>query len=997
MTFISKFVEEVASALGQVFHTNMPAYCDIETADTDYALVTKRGALVSGLKLDGMKFAVGPEEFERTVDIITRAFQSFLNNPGHTIDVFASRDASAVRSQLRTMSSGVRKTCEAIGLEVGDIISANENEVAKHTAAEAVYMTIWSRPSLLSKREASDGVKELHAAARKVPPIGRNVQDPFSTIRALRERHEATVQSVYEDLRSAGLMCEKLTVHDMLRVARLEIDPDFTAPDWKPTLVGDTIPVLQSPGVLRREDATSLDYADIQIPSVARQLFPRDAFRLDSKFVVVGERAFAPVFVEIPPREVMPFEALFDKLNSAKIPWRAQFRLDGGGMKYMGTKDALSTILSITSGANQRIAEAMKDLKRVEFEGNTNVRIRMSFCTWAPASNRELLVRRSARLAQTLSAWGNCEVREVSGDSMLGMMSTVPFVTEECAANAGVAPLAHISRMLPVMRPASPWKAGSILYRTLDGRVMPFLPGSSMQSTWNYIFFGRPGFGKSVQMLNLLLSSCMQPGIHQLPRIGIVDIGPSSQYFVNMIRDSLPKNRRHQAQGFKLKTSVDYAINPMDLPLGSRFPTPEHKAFIVNILTQIATPAESSSPYARMSEMASKVVDDIYAAYSDEGARCSPKRYSQSTEPKVDELLEHYGFHSSRETSWWSVVDFLFSKGHSHEATLAQRFAVPLIQDCVALSPQIVDLFGRITVESGQSLPEAFSSLISSALVDFPNLSVETRFDMGEVRVAAINLEEVAKSGSDAANKQTAVMYLLASYVLTKDYRMDKDTVAAMRMPEMYRDYHLKKVRETKEELKWIAYDEFHRTASSPSVQGSVLVDMREGRKYNIGVVLSSQGANDFPPTMREFATGTFIVDAGSETNARELQKFFGFNDTARELLTNYVNGPKSSGAPLLANITTQQGTFTQLLVSTLGLETRWALSTTSEDVLVREAVCSAIGAANGRMALAAAYPGGAKAAVERLREAGRSNAVSEVAKEALDRWEQRQMLKQAA
>lgn len=991
MSFISEVVEGLADALGAIFHTNMPAYCDIETADTQNALVTKGGSLVSGIRIDGMRFAIGPDEFERTAGIITRALQSYLNLAGHTVDIFASRDPYAIRGRIAEMSVGVKKTCEAVGLDVGDIILANEKEVSRYTAHETIYMAIWSRPSLLSKREISAGRKELLDASMKIPKMGGNVQNPFSTLTALREYHEATVRSVYEDLGNAGVICALLTAHEMLRVARMEIDPDFTDPNWSPLLVGDTIPVLQSPGALRREDATSLNFSDIQYPSISRQLFPRDAYRTDTKFVTVGERAFAPVFIELPPREVMPFSSLFAKLSSAQIPWRVQFRIDGGGLKYIGTKEMMASILAITSSMNRRIASSISDLKQLEFEGITNVRLRMSFCTWAPASNRELLVRRSARLAQTIAAWGNCEVREVSGDSMLGMMSTVPFVFEGCAAASSVAPLSHVVRMLPLMRPASPWKSGSVLYRTLDGRVMPFTPGSSLQTTWNYIFFGRPGFGKSVQMLNMILSSCMQPGLSKLPRVGIVDIGPSSTYFVEMIRDSLPKRMQHLAQSFKLTMSTKDAINPFDTPVGCRFPTPEHKAFIVNILSQIATPAEAEKPYSRISELISKVIEDVYTIYGDEGAKAAPKRYTQATEPAIDALLGRYLFDSrARETSWWSVVDFLFSKGHTHEATMAQRYAVPLIADCVALSPQVVDLYGKIQTESGQTLTDAFSSLISSALLDFPNLSTETRFDIGEVRVAAINLEEVAKSGSNAAKRQTNVMYLLASYALTKDFRIDEPTVKSMRMPPVYLAYHLGKVKENKEDMKWIAYDEFHRTSSSPAVQESVLIDMREGRKYGIGVILSSQGADDFPPTMREFATGTFIVDAGSEKNADALQKFFGFNDTARGLLTDYVNGPTSAGAPLLAHITTKQGVYTQLLVSTLGIETRWALSTTQEDAMVRKAICAELGAANGRRALAFTYPNGVKEPVERIREAGGSDAITDVTQEVLRRWAQK-------
>jgi intracellular multiplication protein IcmB len=264
--FIADIVEGVAEALGSVFKTNLPSYCDVETADTDHALVTKRGSLISGIRIDGMRFAVGPEEFERTVDIVTRALQSYLSNAGHSVDVFASRDASSVRGKLADLSSGVRQTCDAIGLQMGDVIAANEKEISKHTATESVYLALWSRSSLLTKREASDGAKELVEAARKVPPMGKHVQDPFSTIPALRERHEATIRSIYEDLRNAGVMCEILTSHEMLRVARLEVDPAFTPADWKPLLIGDTIPGIMSPTGLRRDDATELEFSDIQMP-----------------------------------------------------------------------------------------------------------------------------------------------------------------------------------------------------------------------------------------------------------------------------------------------------------------------------------------------------------------------------------------------------------------------------------------------------------------------------------------------------------------------------------------------------------------------------------------------------------------------------------------------------------------------------------------------------------------------------------------------------------
>jgi intracellular multiplication protein IcmB len=991
--FIADIAESVATAVGSVFRTSAPSYCDIETNDSATTLVTTRGALVSGFRIDGMNFAVGPEEFEATVKALTRALQSFLTSTGHSVDFFASCDKAGVRAKLNELADGSRKTCATIGLEMDDVIASNANEIAKFTAAESLYMAIWTREALLSAKEVADGHKEMSEASLKLAKTTWSSQRLITTLPSLRERHEATVRSIADDLKSALINCEVLTSHEMLRVARMEIDPEFTQPGWRPHLLGDKVPAAGIPGYLRNDQKREIDFSDIQFPPVAWQVFPRDGERISSKYVAIGSRAFAPLFIELPQREVTPFSKLFEKLASAQIPWRCMVRIDGGGMKYVGIKDALSQLLAITSGFNKQIAQSYKELKSVEQDGHTNVRYRVSFCTWAdwtPGDDMKELARRASTLAQTVQAWGQCEVREVSGDAMLGLMSTVPFVTEQSAASASTAPLAHVMRTIPIFRPASPWSKGSIIFRTMDGRLMPFQPGSSLQSTWNYIFFGRPGFGKSVQMLNVILSSCMMPGLARLPRVGIVDIGPSSQYFVDMLRESLPENLQHQVEGFKLTMAPEHSINVFDTPLGCRYPTPEHKAFIVNILSQLATPAEADKPYSRISEMASMVIDDVYTQYSDDHSKSQPKIYAPGRDPKVDEHLQRFGFKADADTAWWHVVDFLAAKDEMHAATLAQRYAVPQLADCGALSKHVTDMFDSIKVESQQTLPQAFSSLLSAAARDFPNLSSATRFDIGDVRVAAINLEEVAKTGSRAADKQTNVMYMLAAYALTKDYRIKEDTVKSMRMPKLYLRHHLKKAMENQEELKWIAYDEFHRTAKSEAVQASVLIDMREGRKYNVGVVLSSQGADDFPPTMREFATGTFVIDAGSEKNAAALQKFFGFNDTARQLLSQYVTGPKSSGAPLLAVIDTEKGKFTQLLVSTLGLNTRWALSTGSEDVLVRRQVCARLGGATGRRALAASYPNGAKKAVEALRQQGDDNPIATVVDEVLSNHAER-------
>lgn len=986
--FFADIAETFAVAWQDAFKTAAPTYCDIETADSKTSLVTKNGTLVSGLRIGGIKSPVGPQEFEDITSKLATAFSSLLANPGHTIDVFASRDPEAGRRKVEEIAGEMRKTADRVQLELEDVIDSNVEKLSEYVAEEEIYIAVWSRPSLLTQSTSKVEGEDLAKKRSQAPRTGKASQDAFRVLPSLREKHEAAVVATAEDIKACGFRCEIMTAHEMLYRSRMQIDPDFTHRSWRPHLLGDPYALSKgSAAILRNERKMELDLSDIQAPPVDWQMFPRDAYKAEGKYVVIGDRAYAPVFVEVASREITPFSKLFDKLASTKMPWRCQFRMDGGGMRYIGMKNAFAELLAFTASVNKQISSSIVALRGLEFAGNSIARVRMSFCTWAPANQLGLLSRRASTLAQTIASWGQCEVREASGDPMLGFVSTVPFLTEQCAATPSVAPVEDLVRMLPIFRPSAPWNYGTILLRSLDGKLMPFHPGSKEQTTWVYLLAGRPGTGKSMQMVNLLLSACMAPGASRLPRVGIVDIGPSSAYFLEMLRQSLPVNKRHEVASFTLTMEAKDAINPMDTPLGCRAPLPEHKQFLVNLIAQLATPAEMDKPYARMSELVSKVIEDVYDKFSDKHAYSTPKRYSVGVERSVDETLKSLGYAVTRETSWWNVTDYLYSKGYTHLATLAQRHAVPTISDCASPNSAVSDTFGGITVESGESLPKAFASMMSSVARDYPNLSSTTRFDIGEARVCSINLEQVAKKGSRAADKQASVMYMLASYVLTRDYRLNETVVEYMDAPDMYREYHLQKARETKEELKWIAYDEFHRTSSSPMVQESVLIDIREGRKFKVGVILSSQQVGDFSESIRGQATGVFLAEAGNANNLAELQSYFKFSDTAKELMKLHATGPKSSGLAMMCIISTKDGEFTQLLVSTLGPAARWALSTTMDDVIIREKVCSKLGAKNGRLALTKFLPDSGQPAVEKALAEGQENPHARIADDVVNSW----------
>ncbi|MCB1556232.1 MAG: hypothetical protein KDJ15_02860, partial [Alphaproteobacteria bacterium] len=106
---------------------------------------------------------------------------------------------------------------------------------------------------------------------------------------------------------------------------------------------------------------------------------------------------------------------------------------------------------------------------------------------------------------------------------------------------------------------------------------------------------------------------------------------------------------------------------------------------------------------------------------------------------------------------------------------------------------------------------------------------------------------------------------------------------------------------------------------------------------------------------------------------------------------------------PLLFVLGTNEGRYEQFLINTLGPIELWALSTSMEDVSIRNRLYNTVGAAWGRKILAAAFPGGSarteikRRVLMRGEQEGESKAaltsevIEEIATELIRKVEERQ------
>lgn len=943
-------VEELFAWLSLASKQSVNTYCDLETADSKNTLVAKDGSLVSIIRLDGFHRFVSVDEFNFICERITDALQPVFNIEGHTLQVFYNYDPEQVGLQIDQSLEPAKKTAERIGLKIDDIFDSRKQALSNFCSYESCFLVIWTSTKVLAKVAYRQAVK-MHSDRIRKSKISsaKKAQHLFRVLPEIRNIHQSLIDSLMEDLNYTGLYVKLLEVHEAVREIRRTVDPNYTSPDWSPSLPGDRLPLKLSKAV--QQDLSSYLWTPLD-----EQIFPRPAENIDLKITKIGDIIYAPMFIDLFPKDIKPFYDLFRRLKDANLPWRMSYSFNAKGMSIVKSKALLAQFLAFSSVQNKLILDANRLLKHID-ESSDDPVIKLSICfaTWAPEGKEALLRERVSRLYKTIQGWGGADVSDLFGDAFGATISSTLSVRRQSIAPAVAAPLSDGVHMLPLVRPASPWDEGALLFRSPDGKLWPYQPGSSKQVSWIDLLYARSGSGKSVLLNSINLGVCLSRGLENIPYIAMIDIGPSSKGFISLLQQGLPEEKKHQVMYHRLKMSKEDAVNPFDTLLGARHPTSAHRIFLVNFVSALVLDNVDDALPEGMAAMISMIIDETYKHYADDQ---QPKPYTPGVHQEIDGALVNHPNRSDLK-AWWDVVDYLFGIDEIHLARVAQCYAMPNIADTVSIVHHysIKDLYGGVSMSTGEDYIAAYCRLISSVIRNFPSLVDITKLFISSSRVISIDLNDVAHGGSEIANKQTSIAYMLARHIIAQHFFTGMDELKSF--PERYRGFHAEHFRQMANEPKRLVFDEFHRTAKSTAVREQVLRDMREGRKWKVQISLASQSLSDFDPLMLEFATSVFILDAGPQKAIDETCQTFGLSATEKLALKTRVHGPSSKGATFIAQFSTKKGSNTQLLTATLGAVELWALSTTLEDAYIRDQLYNRISPVEARKLLSSRFPTG--------------------------------------
>ena len=947
MSFFEKLLAPFQSALRQ----SVESFIRLETMDDEFTLAAQDGSLVSYLKIDGSRQIIGDEEYRFLVEASTVKIGAKFDRQGQALQVYFVRDPARVKASLDKLIKPSRITASNVDLDVDDLLEERVKNLTSILTFEECYFVLWTRPSSMTKSELQRTAKEKQAQNKKWVNAGYG-QNPLAGLEPLRTRHKSFVTSVMASLDELGMRAELLEAHEALRAVKNNLFPNKSADEWKASLPGDPI--------IPRAPMSRTDLSDVVWPPLRTQLSSADAQTVDGSVVRIGDMLWAGADMTLGPMEASPFPMLLNRLYDAKVPYRISFMIEGGGAYSIGFKSFVATIMSVTNALNRQIKYSLENLQTIA-RSEPVVRLRVSFATWGNKDEYDLVRDRLSTLIQSVESWGYAQVSEVSGDPLDCVMASAMGIHCAGTAPAAIAPMREVMKLLPWQRPSSPFNAGSILLRTPDGKVWPYQTGSSLTTTWFDLIFAQPGAGKSVLMNALNLGTVLSPGLGKLPYVAVIDIGPSSSGLISLIKEALPDNRQHEAAYYRLQMSREYAINPFDTQLGCRIPLMDERSYLVELIILLCTPPGHDKPYDGIQQLAGLVVDEMYRWRDDRAANAEPRPYLPRLDANIDEAIIKYGIHLPADPYWWDVVDRMFDIGQYRIANLAQRHAVPSLSDAITASrrPQIRTLLEETSVGfSSESVISAFERMITSAIREYPILSSVTQFEITDARVCSLDLMDVSPQGDDTADRQTSIMYMLARYALVRSWWVGPEALPSI--PEKYRSYHELRLQDVAETPKRLCYDEFHRTSKSHSVRAQVIRDVREGRKRGVQIVLASQLLDDFDKDMVDLATGVWVLGtAVSDKAVDEIKDRFGLSDTARNVIRYRLTGPRAGGAPALLILGTNEGRYEQHLINTMGPIELWAVSTSSEDVSIRNRLYGKIGAGRARQMLASTFPGG--------------------------------------
>lgn len=977
---LNKVVTVYLNSLGD----EIDDHFDINTAIDDFSFATSSGYLCTIVRVEGSYVEDDNyASYKKRCDIIADSVASGMNKGQHLMQVNYRRSQGLAEKIYRESIRTSMERAKALGLNAQALEDSQVETFSKKMVVEDVFIALWTKSSLLDATCLSTGTDAIKEAEERMGELAKSKQALVASFDGVKSAHADFVKSILKSAESVGVKLSTLkrseSINSMIRAVSPELTEDIEI------IFPDSEYFAQHKETLLPRKPT---IEDSLWPSLSQQILPEDCIEMDpsAHVAMVGSTLFSTIEVSMPPRNLVLFNKLADDIDD-DTPVLLSYFIDSSVSFNFFWKSTLSRFPFPST--NDRINKSIKAAEKLKLIDEPTVEYKISATTWS--SDYDELKAQKTRIVNAIGKWGMARCREYKGSPMKALMSSIAGINKSSFGGSVYAPLKGVLPQLPLGRRLSVWKSSFLAFMAEGGKLFPFAPTSSpYQKYWNVAILADMGSGKSVLVQLIAWSHWLAANARGLtPLIGHVDIGFSSAETIRMLKALSDKDKKSQYLHHTLENNESNAYNIHGTELGYRRPDEDLLKMLVNFYLTLLTPAGKEAPHEDLEALVRQLLKDAYTFLDDNN---KPKIYQTGIQLDVDEKLAEIGKPPEGAT-WWEIVDFLFDKELHLLAEKAQRHAVPTIKDVIEqinISKTVKNSYSTVYYSEKELLTEYARRMLIQSIDALPILSKPTRLDVEGSNFRILDLNNVAKGSSASGKKQAGIFYLLARFIVAKGFFLHKEMLKEC--PPKYFEYHKLRVQRAKATPKLLIFDEFHRVSHLRVIMEQILEDMREGRKWNLSIMMASQLLRDIPSSMTELLSSVLLLSSSIGSQSEIVKRFssFGINRHLLDFFTAKCVGPDgANGTPLLAFVKLKKRFIAQSFRFILSPYMYWVTSSDGVDSDFKDYVVDRIGAKKAIYVLSKAFPYGVRNelqdAAEHVDESVRENPFEHLLKRVLE------------
>lgn len=974
-TFIDKAMDsldDLKSNLRAWTKADHTQYFPVACPQNRFALSLHNGSLLSVIRIDGYMGQYFPEQFKALHEKWVRFFQNTANDKSSAgFDIYWSYeyDPDGMQGKSLGYRSRMINAAEKRGSDIKDILEEESEVYGAICAIESQYIMIVTHVDSLQKidqkkalEKRRDGMKgQLKSSDSMVLGIG------LSAIESVHESHVGKVENFLKNA-EMGYMFERLETYDALIAMRCGFDPSTASDGWKPRLKPSDSRFRQTDGVSsfaresQKDNGKVLDWTTFFPPKLASQMIRDNVVDL-GLYTVVGDRTYAPLYVDELAVEPEPIHKLLGMCFKSRLPVRVVFSVTSNSQQANYWNRLFASIFTFASKSNRQINKAMKAMQSYEEGGSGAIfGYGVSVTTWAktevsyhadgaPMFETGVIQKRARDLETYMQQWGGQQLNNVFGCSVEATMSaSMGYMIPSASPQSPQVDLDVVTQ-LPIMRPARIWNPdNSIWLRSSDGVLLPYQPFSSKQNAMLTLVMGGMGYGKSNLLSEHIFYFGNHPEAEEMPYIRGMDFGASSSGVIDMILGSLPENQRHRAIFQSFTNNGSMIKNMMDTRLGCRYPLEDHARFLVNWLLILCDSLIAKVGTPDLVAVLTAAVERAYEMADNRTHFYQSRRFETlDADPLVLSMLDRIEYEMDDHTDNWEITDALITWGLKnndnevmHAAKLAQRHAVPQFSDLIAICDSLSERFKDMPDINGKPLPAAVSNALMNANSQFPCFAGVTNTDVSEAPICVFDMSEAFGRGATAYDDWLRSVYFAVVYrLLTEDLFVNRalsgleleEAQQKLNLSDKLLEWHLAYLTRQDQAIKVYWGDELHRVGK---VQGAFdIIDSMafEGRKYRVGIMLGTQMPEHFPPNMLKLASSIFIFGASqSAENADVIKELFDLTQDERDAILGITKPDQHKGAEVFCIHKTDEGIQRLKLHFQMGGIKRWGFATEAEE-----------------------------------------------------------------